>query len=72
VAPPLSIGYIAAVLEENDIDVKIIDCPALEIEWEDMENEIIKYSPDMVGITALTPTINPALKSARIAKKRMF
>jgi radical SAM superfamily enzyme YgiQ (UPF0313 family) len=68
VAPPLGIGYIAAVLEENDIDVKIIDGPALEIGWEDLENEIIKYSPDIVGITALTPTINQALKSARIAK----
>lgn len=68
VAPPLGIGYIAAVLEENDIDVKIIDGSALEMSWEDLEKEIHKYSPDIIGVTAVTPTINQALKSAKIAK----
>ncbi|MGZ7047093.1 MAG: B12-binding domain-containing radical SAM protein, partial [Methanobacterium sp.] len=68
VAPPLGIGYIAAVLEENDVDVKIIDGAALEMSWEDFEKEVHKYSPDIIGITAVTPTIDQALKSARIAK----
>ena len=31
VAPPLGIAYIAAMLEKNDITVKILDAPALEI-----------------------------------------
>ena len=68
VAPPLGIGYIAAVLEENDIEVKIIDGSALEMSWEELEKEIYTYSPNIIGITALTPTINQALKTARIAK----
>ncbi|MGZ7118211.1 MAG: B12-binding domain-containing radical SAM protein [Methanobacterium sp.] len=68
VAPPLGIGYIAAVLEENDIDVKIIDGSALEMTWEELEKEIHNYSPDIIGVTAVTPTITQALKSAQIAK----
>ena len=68
IAPPLGIGYIAAVLEENNIDVKIIDGSAIEMSWEDLEKEIQKYSPDIIGITAVTPTINQALKTAKIAK----
>lgn len=68
IAPPLGIGYIAAVLEENDIEVKIIDGSALEMSWEELEKEIHTYSPNIIGITALTPTINQALKTARIAK----
>ena len=68
VAPPLGIGYIAAVLEENDIEVKIVDGSALEMSWEELEKEIYTYSPNIIGITALTPTINQALKTARIAK----
>ena len=68
VAPPLGIAYIAAVLEENGIDVKIIDGSALEMSWEELEKEIPKYSPDIVAVTAVTPTIDQALRTARIAK----
>ena len=69
VAPPLGIGYIAAVLEENDIEVKIIDGAALEMSWEEYEEEVYKYSPDIIGITAVTPAISQALKAAKIAKE---
>lgn len=68
VAPPLGISYIAAVLEQNEIDVKIIDASALEMDWDELEKEIEKSSPDVVAITALTPTIGQSLQSARIAK----
>ncbi len=69
VAPPLGISYIAAVLEENGIEVKIIDGSAVGMSWEELENEICNYSPDVIGVTALTPTINQGLKTAQIAKK---
>ncbi|MBI5680103.1 MAG: cobalamin B12-binding domain-containing protein [Methanobacterium sp.] len=68
VAPPLGISYIAAVLEENGIDVRIIDGSALEMTWKELEKDIQKYSPDIIAVTALTPTIIQALKTARIAK----
>lgn len=69
VAPPLGIAYIAAVLEENNVNVEIIDAAALEMSWEDLEIEIEKSNPDMVAITALTPTISNALETAEIAKR---
>jgi radical SAM superfamily enzyme YgiQ (UPF0313 family) len=69
VAPPLGLAYIAAVLEENSIDVMIIDAAALEMSWETLESEIRRISPQLVAITALTPTISNALKTAELTKK---
>lgn len=69
VAPPLGIAYMAAVLEENNIDVEIIDAAALEMSWETLEAEIKRRSPGLVAVTALTPTIDKALETAELAKK---
>ncbi|AXV40743.1 B12-binding domain-containing radical SAM protein [Methanobacterium sp. BAmetb5] len=69
VAPPLGIAYIAAVLEQNDIAVEIIDAAALEMSWETLEAEIRRVSPQLVAVTALTPTIGQALQTAELAKK---
>jgi radical SAM superfamily enzyme YgiQ (UPF0313 family) len=69
VAPPLGIAYIAAMLEKNGVTVKILDSPALEIDHETVKNEIKKYSPDIVAVTSVTPTIESALKTAQISKE---
>lgn len=69
VAPPLGIAYIAAVLEENSVDVEIIDAAALEMSWETLESEIRKKNPDLLAITALTPTISNAMQTAELVKK---
>jgi len=69
IAPPLGISYIAAVLEENGIEVRIIDGSAVDMTWENLKNEISSYSPDVIGVTALTPTINQGIKAAKVAKE---
>jgi anaerobic magnesium-protoporphyrin IX monomethyl ester cyclase len=69
VAPPLGIAYIAAMLERNGIEVKILDSPALEYGHEAVKKEIQAYSPDIVAITSVTPTIGSALKTAQISKE---
>src|SRR5664280_194225 len=69
VTPPLGIAYIAAMLERNGVIVKILDAPALEIDHEAVKNEIQKYSPDVVAVTSVTPTIESALKTAQISKE---
>ncbi|MEM3723839.1 MAG: cobalamin B12-binding domain-containing protein, partial [Candidatus Hadarchaeales archaeon] len=68
---PIGIAYIAAYLEKNGIDVKIID--ALASGWnnfdyredgtvrvglseEKIKSEIKMYKPDLVGITCLFTT----------------
>lgn len=69
VAPPLGIAYIAAVLEKNGVEVKIIDAPAVDMDFETIKTEIQNYAPDIVSITAVTPTISSALKTAELSKK---
>lgn len=69
IAPPLGMGYMAAVLEENQIPVNIIDGSALDMEWEELKNELKEINPKIIAITALTPTIDKALQTAEISKK---
>lgn len=64
VAPSLGIGYMAAVLEQNNIDVDVLDSCALELSYDEIGEEIIKRNPDIISISALTPTIGSALDSA--------
>ncbi len=69
VAPPLGIAYIAAMLERNGVFVKILDAPALELNHDSVKKEIKKFSPDVVAITSVTPTIDSALQTAKISKE---
>ena len=64
VAPSLGIGYMAAVLEQYDIDVDVLDASALDLTYDEIGEEILKRNPDVVSISALTPTIGVALDSA--------
>ncbi|MEE0934066.1 MAG: radical SAM protein [Methanobrevibacter sp.] len=64
VAPSLGIGYMAAVLEEYGYDVDVLDASALELTYDEIGDEILKRNPDIVSISALTPTIGVALDSA--------
>ena len=65
----LGLGYLAAVLEKNQYEVDVIDCPALKLSYEEFRSEISKRQPDIVGITSATLTYKSALRIARIAKE---
>jgi len=65
---PLGIGYLAAVLEENQYEVDVVDCQALRLSYEGVEREIGERQPDVVGITSTTLTYKSALRIAEIAK----
>jgi anaerobic magnesium-protoporphyrin IX monomethyl ester cyclase len=67
--PPLGLAYMAAVLEQNDFEVKIFDCPVCEIDHEKLKAELDSFQPTIVGISFMTSTIESALKSARVAKE---
>jgi radical SAM superfamily enzyme YgiQ (UPF0313 family) len=69
VAPPLGLAYMAAVLEENDVEVIIIDACALEMDLGSVGRQLIEFSPDIIAITALTPTIAKALETAEYSKR---
>lgn len=71
IAPPLGIAYMAAVLRQNNVDVDILDASAEDLDFNQFEDEIIKRNPDIVAITALTPTIGRALESAEVVKEAL-
>lgn len=55
--PPLGIASIAAVLEKEGIEVKVIDQFANKISNNGLLNEIREYSPDIIGFSCLSPVI---------------
>jgi len=80
--PPLGLGYLSAVLLQNDFDVDVIDMNVPldhdhRIGWgfdvrqplEQLRDRIARVHPLMVGISACTETYPNALKIVRIAKE---
>lgn len=68
-APPLGLAYLAAVLEREGYDVKILDSPVLDHSFEDVKREVKKLDPDLVGVTSTTPTIYDAMKTVKTVKE---
>jgi radical SAM superfamily enzyme YgiQ (UPF0313 family) len=66
---PLGIGYLAAVLEQNKIDVSLFDCSYVDVPMNSIKNKIKEYQPDVVGICMYTQIAKTAVKVAEIAKE---
>ena len=56
--PPLGLAYIAAVLEKDGVDVKIIDQVAGRIPNKLLLNKIKEFSADLVGFSCLTSVMS--------------
>jgi len=69
VLPPLGVAYIASSLEKHNHEVAIIDAIALGLSREQVRRRIKEFSPDIVGITAMTPNFRGAQEAGRIAKE---
>jgi len=67
--PALGIAMVAAVLEKNGYSVKILDLPALGISENSLAAILRQEKPSVVGITAMTPTINSAVRVAKKVKE---
>src|SRR5512139_1560039 len=67
--PPLGLAYMAAVLEQNNVEVTIIDSPVLNFNHQNLKSELETFQPTIVGVGSMTPTIESALKCAQIAKE---
>jgi anaerobic magnesium-protoporphyrin IX monomethyl ester cyclase len=65
--PPLGLALIAAILEKEGYPVKLLDLNALESPPEDVMG--MATGADVVGITAMTPTIGAALNIALYLKQ---
>jgi len=60
---------IAAVLEKNGYHVKVLDRLALKLTENSILREIREENPSIIGITAMTPTINSAINITRKIKE---
>lgn len=69
--PPLSLAYLAAVLERNDIDVAILDALVEANSWRELKRRLLRVKPDIVGVTSLTESRFESFKSAKIAKESL-
>ena len=66
ISPPMGLAYLASYLRNNEIEVKILDACALDLDSDEILEEIKKFDSDYVGITASTNTINLAYKIANL------
>ena len=66
---PVNLAYLAAVLEGNRHEITVIDCPALHFDHEKLKAKLASFKPDVVGISAMTPTVPSAFLSARASKE---
>jgi anaerobic magnesium-protoporphyrin IX monomethyl ester cyclase len=71
VVQPLGLGYIAALLERDGFEVEIEDCQCLGVNHHDLIERLDKQQPDIVGISATTPTFGSSLLAAQMMKQSL-
>ncbi len=68
--PPLGIMYVAAYAEKHtDHQIEILDAQVEQLSYLQIEQEIRKRKPDIVGITVMTFSLIDSLSTAKIVKK---
>jgi len=68
--PPLALGYLAAPLLKKGHWVKIIDSQPLGYQNTDIDREIYRFSPDMIGISVVTAAANQSYSLINFLKDR--
>jgi len=66
---PIGLGYIASVLRKDGHDVQVMDLTVHPRSPEEFGAVVKDLAPDMVGFTAVTPTVNMAVEFASKAKE---
>ncbi|KKO19568.1 MAG: B12-binding domain-containing radical SAM protein [Candidatus Brocadia sp.] len=66
---PLGLLYIASVLEKYRYNVKILDALNFCKSLDEIKKTIIDFMPDIVGISATTPSANDAYAVAKVIKQ---
>ena len=69
--PPLGLAYIAAVLERAGHKVRIVDTPTLKMDSSRWIREVKSWSPDLIGISLLTPTAPRGYASIKAVREEM-
>lgn len=66
---PLGLGYLAAVLEQNKIEVSLFDCCFVDVPMDLIKKRIEEFHPDVVGICTYTSVAKTAVKIAEVTKE---
>lgn len=69
-APPLGLAYVASVLESAGYRVRIVDALTLGLSAEGAARAALSEKPDVVGISAITPTVKSGYRIAAAVKER--
>jgi len=69
VMPPIGFAYLASVLRENDIEVKILDCSATQTGWKELRHRIASEHPNILGSGCATCHYEEAKMVFKIAKQ---
>jgi radical SAM superfamily enzyme YgiQ (UPF0313 family) len=64
VQQPLGLAYLAAVLQRDGHQVRVIDAAVLNLSDEQIAGEVRQFHPHLIGITTLTPRYRIALSLA--------
>ena len=67
--PPLGLAYIAASLMEAGHSVEILDAYALRWSWSKFERKMASTRVDVIGFSAMTPTVDVVSKSLPIVRQ---
>ncbi len=69
--PPLGLLYLASVLKAEGHEVKVIDNGRAGMPIESLAGRVKREDPDVVGISALTPTFRQGIKIAKAVKEKV-
>ena len=67
-SPPLGLAFIAAVLEEAGLEVKVLDYVVVPYSRSALAAEIEAFKPALLGLTAVTMTFDNAIVVVQDAK----
>ncbi len=67
--PPLGLAYLSAFLKGRNFQVELLDMQGLLMDSNELIRQIRAFAPDLIGVTAMTPTLPEALKVAEIGKQ---
>ncbi len=67
--PFLGVAYIAAMLEREQVPVRVVDAWGKQLSFEHIKSEIAAFCPDMIGITSTAPAFGIAIELAQKIKE---
>lgn len=66
--PPLGLAYLAGTLLAQGRPVELLDAWALGWSWERFGEELRRRRPEVLGLSAMTPTVDVAWRAAALAR----